>query len=267
MPDVARLAAYYQSWDFSITPRAFRRRMRKCRRQAAALAALLERGETGRDAPVLDVGAGIGGLVAELARLGYTNVRGLEPRDAARDYGASHLRVRLEAGSMFDAHTAAPGAEVLLLSHVLEHVPSPRQILDYFAENFGRHLLWIEVPDGAMESWSGNGVVATRLWLEQHLWAFTVEGLSALAKSAGYTVLDVGRSSNGRLLRANRERGMRLACRLAGARGRSLLDRIGVSIAGHTAAMGVQKALEAAGFYGLPDAHFNLTMLIRHDGD
>jgi SAM-dependent methyltransferase len=101
-------------------------------------------GERAED--VLEVGCGTGALLAELARarVGRRHV-GVDVADPAahRDPDAAALDLRV-----YDGHTlpfAARSFDLVLASHVIEHVPEPRRLLAEMARVAARWI-YVEVP-------------------------------------------------------------------------------------------------------------------------
>ena len=95
MPTSERLSAYYATVPFVTSDAILRRRLRKLRRQARAVARLAEQIGLDRNGLVVDAGAGVGGLMFALRNKGYSNVIGVEGREAAVDYARHRLGVEL----------------------------------------------------------------------------------------------------------------------------------------------------------------------------
>lgn len=134
---------------------------------------------------VLDVGCGAGGLLARYRALGWT-VRGVEPSEngvrSARERG---LDVHL--GTVFDApFDDEERFDLVLLSHVIEHVRQPVKLLARCAELLAPGgLLVLTTPNAA-----GFGLRRFRScwsWLDapRHLMLFDPSTVRLLAERAG----------------------------------------------------------------------------------
>jgi len=271
MPTEQQLAEYYGGLGCNVTGAIVRRRMRKCRFQAQALVGWLEGSGLRRDVRILDLGAGYGGLVRALRDRGL-DAEGLEPREEAVACADRIFGVRLHRGGLFEAHVRAesePG--LLVLSHVLEHLPDPERVLRYLKEHFEGAVLWIEVPDGGWAARERDGHVAWRFWLPQHVWSFTEAGLRTLMARCGLRVLRAERIVTYPLIA--RMRNADLEHHLAGRalrealRSRRRLPRAAVRYAWHTARYALLRVCHAA-FCSrrrrrIPDSQFNIRLLAK----
>ena len=145
-------------------------------------------GGTGRrrDAAILDVGAGGGATLADLARHGFTNLRGCDPYlDHDTDIGSG---VVVEATSIDG--TSVREAAIIVIQHVLEHVDDPADLLrraaDRLAEG-GRIVVEVPVAEGAAwqefrDNWVGVDPPV-------HRFVPTTVGMRQLAAHAGLRVV------------------------------------------------------------------------------
>lgn len=188
MPSDERIAAFYNGLGLKISRGAVLRRIKKCDKQSMDLEKHLTLLGINKNDPIMDLGAGIGGLIHCLRKRGYNNIRGIEPRETAVAWAKKHLSVDLIPGWIDSAHRHCNSPpKVLLLSHVLEHLSDPIGFLTYLKKNFKGSYLWIEVPDGRSESLERNGEIAWRLW-GQHLWSYTPKGLAELLKVQNFEI-------------------------------------------------------------------------------
>jgi SAM-dependent methyltransferase len=86
-----------------------------------------------RGTRLLDVGAGIGAFIA-LARAQGWSVSGTEVSTSARNLALQRHGLELLYGQAEDLHLPARAFDVVTLWHVLEHVPSPRRLLQACAQ-------------------------------------------------------------------------------------------------------------------------------------
>ena len=136
---------------------------------------------------LLDVGANVGYLVAAARDRGY-RARGLDGSPAAVAAGRAAHDVDLVCARIEDAGVVAPETEdVVVLNHVLEHLPEPaavlRRVRDWLRP--GGFLL-IGVPNFASPIARRSAARWDGLVAEQHRWHFTPAALTALVAAAGF---------------------------------------------------------------------------------
>ena len=100
-------------------------------------------GNTG--ARILDYGCGNGILLKELAALGFTDLTGYD-----FDHKAVSVVRSLGFRCYSDPENIKPGTiEVIFLSHVLEHVPRPKQLISHLIElTKPGGIIYIRTPNG-----------------------------------------------------------------------------------------------------------------------
>jgi SAM-dependent methyltransferase len=117
---------------------------RRLRETARAIAAQLD----DPAARVLDIGCANGGLLHELQQLGYENLCGLDPSPHSAAFAARQFGITVRAGSLFDFDPALGRFDVVLLSHVLEHVRDLKTALQNVRTLLREGgVLYAEVPD------------------------------------------------------------------------------------------------------------------------
>lgn len=146
------------------------------------------------DARIVDVGCGAGGLLRHLARLGYTNLHGVDPspvcvEDVSRIDGVTgHL------GGLFAMPAEARGADVIALSHVLEHVRDVnRAIAGLRARLRAAGRLYIEVPDATR--YAECMVVAFQDFNVEHINHFSATSLTTLLARHGLKTIATGQKT------------------------------------------------------------------------
>ena len=140
-------------------------------------------------ARVLDVGAGNGTAVRALAAVGI-DAHGIEPSADAVAAARSRGCTTVTQGTLDDTRLQPGDWDVIRMSQVLEHVPSPRTTLETIrpalkpdgvvvigVPNFASALRWLTGP-----SWDG-------LELPRHLHHFTPATLGMLLESTGFEVV------------------------------------------------------------------------------
>lgn len=138
------------------------------------------------DGLLLDVGCGTGRDLEWFQRAGW-RVSGVE----MSPYAASRARARLGCEILeghFDEVAIEPRQfDAIRLSHVLEHLPSPRRSLERIHRLLRPGgLLWLEVPNAA----SAERRLFGRYWfqwdLPRHLYHFTPQTLTRLLCETGF---------------------------------------------------------------------------------
>jgi SAM-dependent methyltransferase len=124
---------------------------------------------------VVEIGCGIGCTVGQFQRAGYC-ASGIEPNDGFRGFGIEKLGISIYAGVLTDL-PRRPLADVILLVHVLEHLPSPNAALAHIRTLLrAGGLCYLEVPNaGAPHAAPG------RMFHYAHIHNFTRDTICMLA--------------------------------------------------------------------------------------
>lgn len=122
------------------------------------MAAEIARTLPDRHAQILDVGCANGQMLAALAALGYTNLYGADPSPACVVHAAAIPGVRARVGSLSAIPQDGAPYDLVILSHVLEHVRDVKPALEYVKQFLGGGgRIYVEVPDAsryAQFAWS-----------------------------------------------------------------------------------------------------------------
>ena len=136
------------------------------------------------DARVMDLGCSTGTLLVLLAERGFTNLSGIEPLPSA-------VRIARDARGLDVAEgwittiTGEGAYDVVVLSHVLEHVLEIHEALDLIHEALAAGgLLVVEVPDS--HRFHKYLHIPYQDFNTEHINHFSPTILSALVESAGY---------------------------------------------------------------------------------
>ncbi len=136
----------------------------------------------------LDVGCGLGEMVAAMGRLGM-EAEGVEPGEAAVDKARS-LGLKVHHGMLDDAHFPDSMFDSISLYHVLEHTPDPvgilaecRRILKPTGE------IVVGVPNFGSLVRSLVGLTWSAYDLPRHLHHFCQSSITSVAMRAGLTVV------------------------------------------------------------------------------
>lgn len=101
----------------------------------------------GRDARVLDVGCANGGLLSALRDEGFTELTGVDPSPMCVRH-TQQLGIPAQEGSLFALPTSLGQFDVVLLSHVLEHVHDLSAAVERVLEALEPiGSVYVEVPD------------------------------------------------------------------------------------------------------------------------
>jgi 2-polyprenyl-3-methyl-5-hydroxy-6-metoxy-1,4-benzoquinol methylase/Zn ribbon nucleic-acid-binding protein len=147
--------------------------------------------DRGRPARLLDVGSSVGALVDEATLRGWC-AAGFEP-----DYDACAIARHSVGGAVVNSFLGpnsvrAGSFDAVVLSHVLEHVDDPSEML---------RAVWGALSDGgrllvACPNFSGGlARLQGARWygyaIDQHVWHFTPLSLARAVKNAGFTIVKV----------------------------------------------------------------------------
>lgn len=155
------------------------------------MAAAIERVIPDTAARIADIGCANGQMLAALATGGYTRLIGIDPSPGCVAQAAAIQGVQAYVGSLSDIPGAAGPFDVVILSHVLEHVrdlkPALRYVKPYMAADA---VLYVEVPDAsryAEFAWSPFQDFNT-----EHINHFSLVSLANLLRQCGFRPLASG---------------------------------------------------------------------------
>lgn len=141
----------------------------------------------------IEYGAGNGWLVkimSDSSSVGYA--LGIEPDKESVEMAKKRLKVNMYTGfiNQFRLNESdSSRTNLIAMSHVMEHLSSPLSALKFLKEEFSRHLIFIEVPDGDEESEVIMNDVYFPTSLDQHLWAFNLKNLRRILENEGYSII------------------------------------------------------------------------------
>jgi SAM-dependent methyltransferase len=135
---------------------------------------------------LLDIGCGTGRDLERIQQAGW-HVTGVEMSPYAADLARARLGCDIIVGHFDEAVIEPRQFDVVRLSHVLEHLPSPRRSLEKIHRLLRPGgLLWLEVPNAA----SAEARLFRRHWflwdLPRHLYHFTPATLARLLTETGF---------------------------------------------------------------------------------
>lgn len=144
----------------------------------------------GTDASVIDIGAGRGGLLSQLARAGLNRLVGVDPSPscvrAMLDQGFAACQGTLEEGLNLAQHASFDAA---ILSHVLEHVYDAQRALYDLAPYVAKDgAVYIEVPDA--DRYTVERFPPFYFFDPEHINHFDAARLAELARRAGWNIVE-----------------------------------------------------------------------------
>jgi 2-polyprenyl-3-methyl-5-hydroxy-6-metoxy-1,4-benzoquinol methylase len=145
-----------------------------------------------RGGHLLEVGCGSGILLQEAAARGWkTDAVELSPPLAARAQ-ANNPAAGIFAGDISDYDAAGRTYDAIICLDVLEHVLSPRDMLDRCHELLKpRGLLMLQTPNAQSLRFRLQGKAWSMLDPQQHLHLFSARALEALLMTLGFEVMEM----------------------------------------------------------------------------
>lgn len=145
-----------------------------------------------RELSIFDVGCGVGYLLETLRAHGYSNLFGVDLSLFCVDLLNDKKGIRCEQGSISAIPFHNESADLLVLSHVIEHILDLEISLQSVAEKLAPNgKLYVEVPDATqyekISSWEPQ-----RFFFFQHIIHFDAHHLRNLFLSKGFTEVASG---------------------------------------------------------------------------
>ncbi len=145
-----------------------------------------------RDARILDVGCGSGGLLDRLTRIGFNNLRGADPfieADAVSAEGAPLMKA--------DLSDVAGKYDLIMFNHSLEHVPDPVATLKVASEKLAPGGMCLaRVPTTSSEAWTTYRADWVQADAPRHMVIPSRQGMAMAAERAGMRVVRTFDDSN-----------------------------------------------------------------------
>jgi SAM-dependent methyltransferase len=133
-----------------------------------------------RSKSILEIGCAVGAILKLSQQKGWVS-EGLEPSPVACRYAREQYKLDVREGTIENLKQL--DASVVLLSHVLEHIPNPTLALRAIANSATlATVLAVEVPDISRPKIRGG----TTFWLCEHVNYFSPETLTHCALDAGW---------------------------------------------------------------------------------
>ena len=179
------LERFYSSYYRDIyNPLGVEREYLVQQRRGAEIIRFLPKEVLGRVGTVLEIGTGAGGILKNFMDIGKS-VRGLDYGREYVEYGISK-GIPLEVGGL-DNLKESQKYDLIIVSHVLEHLMSPRAFLDKLKSHLsGEGYVYIEVPSIERMNRLINKYDLRHYWQNAHVIHFTIKTLKQLLEMSGY---------------------------------------------------------------------------------
>lgn len=144
-----------------------------------------------RDSAIFDVGCAKGGLLAVLAEHGYSRLYGVDMLPSCIDYVQTVLGLAAEIGSALELPFPEVRADVLIYSHIVEHVIDLPALMAAAREKLSdQGFVYVEVPDASRYG-EGSRYPYQDLYLE-HVNHFDRDTLIGQFQAGGFSPVSTG---------------------------------------------------------------------------
>ncbi len=151
---------------------------------------LLEPFLANRDVAVVDIGCSKGGFLASLRDKGLSNLRGIELDPICAEYARTTHGLEILSGSANSVPLSDGEADVLVYSHVLEHLDDPDQVLRETKRVLKEDgIVFIEVPDALHYADAKMFDYFHWFGMREHINHFDAAHLSRLLENVGFETL------------------------------------------------------------------------------
>ncbi|MDO8891117.1 MAG: class I SAM-dependent methyltransferase [Sulfurimicrobium sp.] len=148
-------------------------------------------GLTSLNAPILDVGCGLGDRLRTLRHEGFANLTGVDPfieKDINYPNG-----IRIRKSSLYDVNGKF---DFITLHHSFEHMPDPRAVLEKLHTLLNaQSVVLVRIPVADSYAWHNYGVHWAQIDAPRHFYLHTVKSMQHLAEQTGFDIVDVAYDS------------------------------------------------------------------------
>ncbi len=144
-----------------------------------------------RKARILDIGCANGGLLLALRRLGFESLAGVDPSPACVENVRRKHGIPAELGGLFALPRHAQFLDVVVLSHVLEHVRDLQRAVQAMHGLLSKTgIAYIEVPDASR--YRDYVIAPFQDFNTEHINHFNATSLNNLLQSQGFESIKTG---------------------------------------------------------------------------
>jgi SAM-dependent methyltransferase len=145
-----------------------------------------------RHARVLDIGCADGGLLSLLSETSTCELWGIDPSPACVERTARIAGVSARIGSLFDMPGDLPPMDIVILSHVIEHVRDVKSGLARLGDRLAPDaVIYVEVPDA--ERYVDYLTVPFQEFNTEHINHFSTVALTNALRLSGLDLVRIGR--------------------------------------------------------------------------
>lgn len=154
-------------------------------------AAAIARQHNNLAAKVVDIGCANGGLLGALKKLGYVQLLGVDPAPSCVENTRTQFGIPASQGWLLALPEAAKSADLVIVSHVLEHVLDLRVALDRIRSSLSPDgVVYAEVPDA--QRYVDCLASPFQDFNTEHINHFHAASLENLFAAAGFETLSLG---------------------------------------------------------------------------
>lgn len=141
-----------------------------------------------KDSKIIDVGSSRGELLKRLAYRGFTQLYGVDPNPSCVQFIKESLGFEAAVGSAQSLPFEGLRVDVLVYSHVIEHVIDLRSLLTVASEKLDDNgIICVEVPDASR--YQENSILPFQSLYLEHVNHFSPETLANYFNGAGFEVV------------------------------------------------------------------------------
>jgi SAM-dependent methyltransferase len=149
---------------------------------------------TDKQARVLDVGCANGAMLGALKYLGYLHLNGIDPSPVSAENAKQRYDIVVYEGSLSNPPQDIGRFDLVILSHVLEHVKELKQALNHVRElQPDKGFLYVEVPDASR--YADFVYSPFQDFNIEHINHFSLYSLTRLLQTCGFHVREGGRKT------------------------------------------------------------------------
>ena len=140
---------------------------------------------------IVDIGCANGGILKTLKEIGFLNVVGVDPSLACVNYIKNALAIEAHKASLFDMPESLGKFDVIILSHVMEHILDLKRCIGEVSKFLNEDgLLYIEVPNA--NRYVDFITSPFQDFNTEHINHFTQTSLDNLFENSGFVKLSGG---------------------------------------------------------------------------